>query len=365
MAIRVASVASAALVAAVLAARRALDTRTATHLALRACRPSVLPHMRTCTPFGLRRRRLRARIAEGGAHRQMASIARRRATALRCSQRCRTPSRSRCAAQCGLKPSMPCGTAAHGARQTEHVIELQRRAATPGVVTPHRRLKQTITGGLTWSDVSTGGVKAACPATEQMGRFRSFRSFRSFRRFGRTFFSIWVVPRRCPNATSLSQVRGCASSTASKVHPSASGSHQRAAVSRAASESAKSARQFLQFLQFPSEPQSNNNSTVSADSAVSAVSLRAPVRQQLGSFGRFGSFCSFLASPSPMTARQFRQIRQFLQFLSALWDQRQSSFLSFADSQFSSFPCSELYSHVDFGGEQFLQFRSFHLEQFL
>ena len=314
MAIRVASVASAALVAAVLAARRALDTRTATHLALRACRPSVLPHMRTCTPFGLRRRRLRARIAEGGAHRQMASIARRRATALRCSQRCRTPSRSRCAAQCGLKPSMPCGTAAHGARQTEHVIELQRRAATPGVVTPHRRLKQTITGGLTWSDVSTGGVKAACPATEQMGRFRSFRSFRSFRRFGRTFFSIWVVPRRCPNATSLSQVRGCASSTASKVHPSASGSHQRAAVSRAASESAKSARQFLQFLQFlqfPSEPQSNNNSTVSADSAVSAVSLRAPVQPQLG---RFGSFCSFVEGPSPTTARQFWQIRQFLQF---------------------------------------------------
>ena len=46
------------------------------------------------------------------------------------------------------------------------------------------------------------------------------------------------VTRRCPNATSLSQVRDSASSTASEPHPSASGSHLRAAVSRAASESA-------------------------------------------------------------------------------------------------------------------------------
>ena len=46
------------------------------------------------------------------------------------------------------------------------------------------------------------------------------------------------VTRRCPNATSLSQVRDSASSTASEPHPCASGSHLRAAVSRAASESA-------------------------------------------------------------------------------------------------------------------------------
>ena len=51
MAIRVASgpsAASVALVAAVLATRLAVDTRTAIHLALRARRLSVLPHMRAC-----------------------------------------------------------------------------------------------------------------------------------------------------------------------------------------------------------------------------------------------------------------------------------------------------------------------------
>ena len=124
MAIRVASgpsAASVALVAAVLATRLAVDTRTAIHLALRACRLSVLPHMRACHAL-----RSRTRVTEGGAHGQMAFIERRRTSALRYSQRCRTPSWSRRIAQCGLASSMPCGTAAHDARHTEQVIGLQR-----------------------------------------------------------------------------------------------------------------------------------------------------------------------------------------------------------------------------------------------
>ena len=197
MAIRVASgpsAASVALVAAVLATRLAVDTRTAIHLALRACRLTVA----TCvhaTAFGLRRRRPRTRVTEGGAHGQMAFIERRRTAALRCSQRCRTPSWSRRIAQCGLASSMPCGTAAHDARHTEQVIGLQRRAATPGVAMPRRQWHQTISCGLSWPDASTGGAKAACPATEQIGSFRSFRSFCSF---GRTSSRFWASDPKVP-----------------------------------------------------------------------------------------------------------------------------------------------------------------------
>ena len=76
---------------------------------------------------------------------------------------------------------MPCGTAARDARQTEQVIGLQRRAATPGVAMPRRQWHQTISCGLSWPDASTGGAKAACPATEQIPQFPQFPQFLQFR----------------------------------------------------------------------------------------------------------------------------------------------------------------------------------------
>jgi len=242
MAIRVASgpsAASVALVAAVLATRPSVDTRTAIHLALRACRLSVLPHMRACHA-------LRSSVTT-------ASHARHRGWSTWSN---------------GIHRETAHGSPALFAALSHAVLFTARRSVRTGIIDAvwHCRARRSTDrashraaakSGDAWrghaaqtmaSDYHRRPVMTRCVDGRRQGGLSRDRAdwqipqFPQFLQFRTDFFSILgsdpKVTRRCPNATSLSQVRDSASSTASEPHPSAPGSHLRAAVSRAASESA-------------------------------------------------------------------------------------------------------------------------------
>ena len=99
-------------------ARRATGVNSAVCLARRdLCGSSRHPHVGRVPFAGVDFLQAAAttclvRVAEGEAHRRLASFGRRRAAALRSSQCCRTPPRSRGAALCCSAPSLPCFSAA-------------------------------------------------------------------------------------------------------------------------------------------------------------------------------------------------------------------------------------------------------------
>ena len=197
MAIRVASgpsAASVALVAAVLATRLAVDTRTAVHLALRASRLSVLPHMRACHALRSSATTSYARHRgwstwSNGIHRETAHgspalfAALSHAVLVTAHRSVRT----------GIIDAVWHCRARHPTHRASHRAAAKSGDAWRGHAAQTMASDYLRRPARPWPDASTGGAKAACPATEQIGRFRSFRSFCSF---GRTSSRFCAVTRR-------------------------------------------------------------------------------------------------------------------------------------------------------------------------